>query len=268
MKRILVLGLASIVLAACAPSNTTSTKTEHNADKPTANESVAEGHKEAPSNDSAEPAKPADGDPQKVDCAAVKCVALTYDDGPGTRTKELADTLTKLKAPATFFMLGNQVSANPKTAKAVADNPLFEVASHTVTHPDLTKRPESDVRNEVIGGQQKVEKATGKKVTLFRPPYGATNKMVKAVAAEGNMSVIMWNVDTMDWKTRSTSETVKAAVETSQPGSIVLMHDIHGSSVDAAPAIVEGLRKRGFTLVTVSTLLKDPKPGVSYNGRS
>ena len=94
--------------------------------------------------------------------------------------------------------------------------------------------------------------------TVFRPPYGSYDKVTRTVVGQ---PIILWDVDTLDWKTRSADATVAAAVGGAKAGSIVLMHDIHAPTVDAVPRIVAGLRERGFTLVTVSQLLGPREPG-------
>ena len=94
--------------------------------------------------------------------------------------------------------------------------------------------------------------------TVFRPPYGSYNATTRKVVGA---PMILWDVDTLDWKTRSTDATVASAVGDARAGSIVLMHDIHAPTLDAVPRVVAGLRERGFTLVTVSQLLGPQEPG-------
>lgn len=102
---------------------------------------------------------------------------------------------------------------------------------------------------------------------FLRPPYGAMNAQVHTVAGEDGLAMALWSVDTLDWKTRSTSKTVAAALGGARRGGIILLHDIHPWSVAAVPQILQGLQKQGYTLVTVSELLGKVKPGRAYAHR-
>lgn len=191
-----------------------------------------------------------------VDCAAVQCVALTFDDGPGKDTGRLLDLLSADRVPATFFVLGTSARTHPDLVRRmVADG--HEVGTHTLSHKQLTKLGADGQRNEIRRGIEAVE-ALGITPTVFRPPYGSYDATTRAVVGA---PIILWDVDTLDWKTRSADATVQAAVGGAKAGSIVLMHDIHAPTVDAVPRVVTGLRERGFTLVTVSQLLGDRAPG-------
>ena len=98
----------------------------------------------------------------------------------------------------------------------------------------------------------------------MRPPYGSTNTRVTDVSRREGLAQVLWNVDTVDWRDRKTSIVTERAANV-EPGSIVLMHDIHSSTVDAVPAIIKKLQKRGFHLVTLSTLVGGhPKEHVGY----
>ena len=101
---------------------------------------------------------------------------------------------------------------------------------------------------------------------LLRPPYGARNTKVDALARAGGYSEVLWSIDTRDWENHSPKKII-AAAKKARRGSIILMHDIHPDTVDAVPAVIAALRKKGFTLVTVSDLLGSPKPGKRYYGR-
>lgn len=199
----------------------------------------------------------------RVDCARVACVALTFDDGPGQHTERLLDELASSQAPATFFLLGQNVARQPQVVARMAAAG-HEIGNHTWDHKQLTKLGVEAQRREIDRAAAAIAGA-GARATVFRPPYGSHNATTDAVAG---LPVVLWDVDTLDWKTRDTDATVKAALSGAKPGSIVLMHDIHEPTVAAVPRIVAGLRERGFTLVTVSELLGDPQPGKVYTRRS
>nr|WP_239648776.1 polysaccharide deacetylase family protein [Nocardiopsis chromatogenes] len=203
--------------------------------------------------------------PADVDCSdpESKCVALTFDDGPGGRTPELLDTLAEYDAKATFFVTGEPVREHLRTVRReYAEG--HEVANHTVTHPDLTTVGEDRVRDELAEVNGLVSRETGERPVLMRPPYGATNDDVASVSAELGLAEIIWNVDTNDWKDRNASIVADRALKGAAPGAIILMHDIHGTTIDAVPEIVKGLDEKGYSMVTVSQLLGETEPGESY----
>ncbi|MDA2812691.1 polysaccharide deacetylase family protein [Nocardiopsis sp. RSe5-2] len=203
--------------------------------------------------------------PGDVDCSdpESKCIALTFDDGPGGRTPEVLDTLAEYDAKATFFVTGEPVRENLRTVRReYAEG--HEVANHTVTHPDLTTLGKDEVRKELTEVNGLVARETGERPVLMRPPYGATNDDVASVSKDLGLAEIIWNVDTNDWKDRNASVVADRALKGAAPGAIILMHDIHGTTIDAVPEIVKGLDEKGYTMVTVSQLLGETEPGKSY----
>ncbi len=200
-----------------------------------------------------------------VDCSDpdTKCVALTYDDGPGGRTPELLDALAEYDARATFFVTGNPVMEHPHTVRrAYAEG--HEIANHTLNHPDLAGLGAGGVRSDLDVVQALVYRETGYSMDLMRPPYGSTNESVASVTADMGLAQILWSVDTLDWKDRKTSLVHDRAVEGASDGAIILMHDIHGTTIDASRAIIRDLDEHGYTMVTVSQLLGTTTPGEIY----
>lgn len=193
--------------------------------------------------------KPAPLDPKG------KYVALTFDDGPHPKvTPRVLKTLEKYGAKATFFMLGVQVEYYPNMAKKVADAG-HEIGNHSEGHPNLANMSLSEVRKQITKASERIEAATGRKPTLFRPPYGAINDSVKKVTKEQKTPIILWSVDSLDWKSKNAQAVNKEVAKHIRPGSIVLMHDIHASTADALPQMLESLKKQGYQFVTVSQLL-------------
>ena len=206
------------------------------------------------------PAKPPP--PRKIDCDRLKCVALTFDDGPGPHTARLLNTLKARGVRATFFMLGENVEQHPGVVRRMAMEG-HEVANHTWSHPDLTGMSPASVRSQMERTQKAIKDASGVEPTLMRPPYGATDKEVGRAVG---MPQILWSVDTKDWLYRSVSRDVKVGIKQPERGGIVLYHDVHKESVDSMPKVVDGLKKRGFTLVTVTEMFRGEqlKPGETY----
>lgn len=186
-----------------------------------------------------------------VDCHAVKCIALTFDDGPGPYTARLLSDLKQYDAHATFFVIGQHVAASPGLVRAELAAG-HEVGNHTWSHPQLTRLAPAQVTQQLTLTDNALRDATGQLPTLVRPPYGSVNTTVKQEIAR---PVILWNRDTLDWKFRNSEHVVNAVVGSAHPGDIVLMHDIHPTTVDAIPTILKSLTDQGYHFVTVSQLL-------------
>lgn len=196
----------------------------------------------------------------RPNCAVLKCIALTFDDGPGPYTVELLDTLKKTQARATFFVLGPNVEAHPEIVRRTAAEG-HQVGNHSWTHRQFSHLSNEAILDEVDRTAGAVKKATGSPTSGVRPPYGDHNQRVDEVlAGRPHAPVILWDVDTLDWKTRSAEATVAEVQRSAHPGAIVLMHDIHPETVQAVPAIVKWLQQQGYTLVTVDELLADVRP--------
>lgn len=212
------------------------------------------------------PAAPAPPPPRKIDCTRVKCVSLTFDDGPGPYTARLLDTLKAGGVRATFFMLGENVGAHRDLVRRMVLEG-HEVANHSWSHPDLTSVSSGELRTQIQRTQQAIKGASGVVPTLMRPPYGATNKQVGHAIG---MPLILWSVDTLDWRYRSVGRDTRVGIKEPASGGVVLFHDIHKPSVDSIPKVVDGLKKRGFTLVTVSELFQGQplQPGQTYTERA
>lgn len=204
-------------------------------------------------------ASPTDQAGAVPDCSQVKCVALTFDDGPGTYTESLLSILDRYNAKATFFLIGKSVNKFPHIAKEELTKG-HEIGNHTWSHQSLSQVSTSRAETELQKADAAIKEATGENPTLIRPPYGEIPENLKKSL---KTPVALWSVDTMDWKTRNTKKTIKAA-ESITPGSIVLMHDIHKSTVDAMPKILADLAAQDYHFVTVSQLIGNPKPGVAY----
>jgi peptidoglycan/xylan/chitin deacetylase (PgdA/CDA1 family) len=202
---------------------------------------------------------------ESIDCRHLKCVALTFDDGPGVSTGELLRVLSRAHVHATFFMLGIQVHAYPTLAKQVAAAG-HEIADHTWDHKDLTQMSERKVKAEIARARAMILKVTGRAPQLFRPPYGSTTPEVARLAGALGMPEVLWDVDTDDWLYRHAPVVQANAVNAAFPGAIILMHDIYPSTVAAVPGIIKQLRAQGYTLVTVSQLFGTMKPGTEYFG--
>ena len=186
-----------------------------------------------------------------------KYVALTFDDGPSSaNTPQILDILQRHGARATFFVLGENAARNKSLlARAVAEG--HEIANHTYSHIKMTGVSKQTVAREIERTNEIIKSATGFYPTAMRPPYGAINSgLVDMMYNDYGMHAVLWDVDTRDWQHPGVSTVVQRAVGNAQSGSIILLHDIHASTVAAVEEIVTGLQARGFKLVTVSQLIE------------
>ena len=176
-------------------------------------------------------------------------MALTFDDGPGERTNELLDVLERNDAHATFFMLGQKVEQYPDEVNRMYEIGC-ELGNHSYNHPQLTEQGDGG-SEQIWTTNELIRDASGHYPTVMRPPYGAYDD---AVASVVGLPMILWNVDTLDWDTKNTQMTIDNVLSMADDGDIVLMHDIHSSTIDAAIDLIPRLIARGYQLVTVSEM--------------
>jgi peptidoglycan/xylan/chitin deacetylase (PgdA/CDA1 family) len=202
-----------------------------------------------------------------VDCAHAKCVALTFDDGPGPYTDRLLQILRDNDAKATFFLIGNKVAANPSGAKRIVDAGM-EVGSHTWEHPNMTTIPPQDISAQFTRADDAIKAATGQTPKLWRPAGGLTNDEVNLAAAQQGLAAILWDVIPFDWMNDSNTAATRYMLMTQiKPGSVVLFHDTYSSTVDLVYQFIPVLKANGYHLVTVSQLLGARAPGSVYGRR-
>lgn len=189
---------------------------------------------------------PPTGDPNK------KRIALTFDDGPHPKvTEQILNILDKYHAKATFFMLGSRVQYYPDIVKDVLARG-HEIGNHSWNHPVLTKLTQEQVMKEYNTTATEIEKAINQCATVFRPPYGATNDTINA---EIPIPVVLWSIDTLDWKHRNAQQLLPHVKNNLHNNAIVLMHDIHQSTADGLDAVLSYLQEQGYEFVTVSEIL-------------
>ena len=208
-----------------------------------------------------------DRENRAVDCTAVTCVALTFDDGPTPYTDRLLKVLDDADAKATFFVIGNKVAANPAGARRISEAGM-EIGNHTWEHPNMTTIPAAEVPLQFSRANEAIAAATGQTPTIWRPPGGLTNDAVNAVAARDGLAGILWDVIPFDWINDSDTAATRYMLMTQiKPGSVVLLHDSYSSTVDLLSQFIPVLKANGYHLVTVSELLGSRAPGSVYGGR-
>ncbi len=183
-------------------------------------------------------------------------IAITFDDGPNPElTPKLLDMLKERGIKATFFVVGKNVEEYPGIVTRMATEG-HEVANHSWSHPTLTKLGIESFRKQIENTNEAIAKATGKRPVLMRPPYGATSvSLNKRLNDQFGLKVILWSVDPLDWKYRNSNRVYNSIIQGTRPGSIILAHDIHGTTVAAMPATLDALLAKGYKFVTVSELI-------------
>ncbi|MDK8243574.1 polysaccharide deacetylase family protein [Corynebacterium sp. UMB10321] len=211
------------------------------------------------------PSAPAPAQDQPADCS--NCVAVTFDDGPAASTNQVLDILARKHATASFFVLAPKVRANAGVVKRMRAAG-HTVASHTATHRDLTKLSQPEVRREVEESSRAIADATGASPRFVRPPYGALNATVSDAARVQGQAVVLWDVDTLDWKHRDPARMCKTAVDQARAGSIILMHDIHPTTAQAVECVIDGLRAKGLRPASLDQMVPQPVPGKTYTTKN
>ncbi len=201
--------------------------------------------------------------PTPVDCSVARCVALTYDDGPSPLTNQLLDTFTARGAVATFFLNGRYASNDPTTVLRTRQLGM-QIANHTTNHPQLTQLSPDQIAMEISDTQQRIFAITGEYPTLLRPPHGDTDANVAAIAGQQGLAVINWTDGPADWENTDAATVTQLTLARVRPGAIILMHDTYQWTVDAAPALIDGLQGQGYTLVTVDQIIGTPVAGQFY----
>ncbi|MFE6364579.1 polysaccharide deacetylase family protein [Streptomyces sp. NPDC057806] len=201
-----------------------------------------------------------------VDCEEVKCIALTFDAGPSENSPRLLDILKQEQVPATFFLLGKRhIEKYPQLVRRMAAEG-HEVASHTWTHRILTDLEPDEIREELERPNEEIERLTGHRPTLMRPPQGRTDDTVHEICRELGLAEVLWSVTAKDYKTNDSALIRERVLDQSSRDGIILLHDIYAGTVPAVPGIIKDLKKQGYVFVTVPQLLAPGKaePGKVY----
>ena len=207
--------------------------------------------------------KPAPAVPAPAPTTGNKVIALTFDDGPGPHTAHLLDILDQYGAKATFFLIGSKVSSQANIVRSIHARG-HQLGNHSWSHPELPKLPVDQIAGEIDRTNDAIKQATGVTPAILRPPYGAVNGVVLEQLRLRGMSSILWSVDTRDWADRNSDIVCSRAVAGARPGAVILMHDIHQTSVGAVPCILSALKQQGYSFVTVQGLLGNTTPGAGY----
>jgi peptidoglycan/xylan/chitin deacetylase (PgdA/CDA1 family) len=191
---------------------------------------------------------------------------LTFDAGPGRYTPRLLEILKAKRVNATFFLLGKKhIARYPQLVRQEAAEG-HELANHTWSHPRLTEVSSPEIRRQLDLVQRQIKDLTGRTPTLMRPPQGRTDRRVAKVTRSLGLAQILWSVTAKDYRDHDPRLITRRVLNGARRNGIILLHDIYPGTVPAVPAIIDGLRARGLTPVTVSQLFAPnrPRPGRVY----
>ena len=185
-------------------------------------------------------------------------IALTFDDGPDKNyTDEILDILSEYGIKATFFVIGKNCEENPDVLRRIAIEG-HEIGNHTYSHPHLSKLSRSSLESEIIRTENIVEKITGVKTSLFRPPEGVYSKNIAATSYALSYRAILWSVDTTDWKSPKADKIAQVVMDNTSSGVIILCHDYIAGESNTPAALrmfIPRLIEQGYVFVTVSELI-------------
>jgi len=182
-------------------------------------------------------------------------IALTFDDGPHpVHTAPLLDALAELAVPATFFLVGEDVDAHPALVARMARDG-HELGNHTYCHRYLPLARSRSVERELRATDRAIARAAGVVPTVARPPWGGRSPRNVRVFQRLRKRLVLWDVNSFDWKGKPATEVVERVLDRARAGSIILMHEARdggATTIAAVRLLVPALRERGFELVTVS----------------
>ena len=196
-----------------------------------------------------------------------KRIALTIDAAwDADKTPFILDTLDKYNVKATFFLCGVWVKQYPDFVKEISKRG-HEIGNHSLTHPHMSRMDAIAIQKELSDLDDMLEELTGRRSTLFRPPFGEYNDTVIKAAREAGYQVIQWSRDTVDWKQDRSAQTILDGVlKKLQSGDIILCHN-NGYKIETyLPVLLETAQQKGFTFVTVSELLLSGETSIDNNG--
>ncbi len=196
-----------------------------------------------------------------------KKIAISFDCAWGVDyTDQLLSVMKANDVRCTFFAVQFWVEKYPSyVEKIIAEG--HEIGTHSRTHSYMSKQTAAQIRDELTTSSQAIERFTGKKVSLFRPPYGDYNNELIDTCTEMGIYPIQWDVDSLDWKNLSATEIALRVINGVKPGSIILCHNNGLHTAKALPMIFSTLKNRGYTFVPISELIYTNHYYIDHNGR-
>lgn len=192
-----------------------------------------------------------------------KAVAITFDDGPNPiYTPQVMEIFRKAQGKATFFMIGSQMELHPEVVRA-AYAEGHEIGNHSFTHPFMTKLQQIEAKDELVRTEVLIERLTGAKPVVFRPPYFDQNEIVGSISEDMKYHMIgALNSGTNDWEMPGVEHILETTRSEIKPGSILIFHDgfdDRSQTIGALSILVPELITDGYELVTVSDLISSAR---------
>lgn len=186
--------------------------------------------------------------------SGAKYVALTFDDGPSGRyTRALLDGLARRNVKATFFLCGYRMKEYPSLTRRIQAEG-HEIGVHGYSHSSMKEMPLQTLEREISDTLALLPE--GCRPLFLRPPGGECSRVVGAAARHAGLGILSWSVDPRDWATDDSAAITAAVISNVRNGDVILLHDMSDSSVDAAFAIIDNLKKQGFAFVTAKELAR------------
>lgn len=196
-----------------------------------------------------------------------KTISISFDCAWGTDyTDKILEALRATDVKATWFMVEFWTEKYPEYVKKI-DGQGHEIGTHSATHSYMSKQNAEEIRLELKTSSQAISDITGKKVELFRPPYGDYNDRLVKTASEEGFYTIQWDVDSLDWRDLSASDIASRVIKGAKNGSIILMHNNGLHTAEAVPVIIETLKSKGYTFVPIGELIYRENYTIDVNGR-
>ncbi|MBE5802691.1 MAG: deacetylase [Clostridiales bacterium] len=196
-----------------------------------------------------------------------KVLSISFDASWGAdKTIPILDILDQYGVKTTFFLVGGWVDKYPDMLKEIVARG-HEIGNHSDTHPHMSQLDESAIRKELHNMSDKVEKLTGVRPTLFRPPYGDYNNRVIQVSRAEGYEAVQWSIDSLDWKDRGTADIIKQCTHRVEPGDIVLFHNDSNDIVNALPTILAHYQGLGYKIIPVSEILLEGEYTIDVQGK-
>lgn len=193
-------------------------------------------------------------------------IAITFDDGPSKNTETLLNAMKERDIKVTFFVVGERLDEFSDTLLREYKEG-HEIGSHTWNHLNLANADSTTANQNLQKTTDKINEIIGTDIgtPIIRPPYGSVNDNVRSYV---NAPLILWSVDTLDWKYRDADSVKQRIIDQACDGAIILLHDLYDTSVAGAIAAIDELQKEGYTFVTVSELFRRKgqtlEAGVTY----
>lgn len=196
-----------------------------------------------------------------------KVISISFDCAWGTEhTDDILNALRVSNIHATFFMVEFWAEKYPEYVKKI-DGQGHEIGTHSSTHSYMSKQNAEEIKLELTTSSEAIENVTGKKVELFRPPYGDYDNELIKTASELGYYTIQWDTDSLDWKDLSATDIAMRVINGVKSGSIILMHNNGLHTAESVPIILETLKNKGYSFVPIGELIYKDNYTVDGSGR-